>query len=592
MRAIRLTFFWLLLLTMAAHAAPPSRETLTEPAPQPRQLFWSLAYSDQADKSAAKKAEETSLREVEYDLYEEATDALDDNDWEDAAELFREVTMMNGRYADDAFYWMAYALAKDGRRQRARAALNELRERFPKSRWIEDAEVLELEIDTRHHAPRSTTGIGRSNQNRDRNSNRDRHSNRDHNSNSSRNSNTDPVLTPEADDDDSDIKMIILSSLMNSDPERAQPVLIKLLRKPNSRKVTEQALFLLAQMDSPAAREAIADFASNEKNPKLQRTAIEYLGIYGGEKNLHLLQQIYESTDDRKVKRQIIESYMIAGESDLLMEIARTESDDKLRRSAIEMVGVNGDTGRLWELYGNETSLEVRAQILEALMISGDTGHLLEVARSEDVPELRARAVEYMSINGDSDGLWQLYQDESDIKVRAQIIEGFMITGDSDYLVQIARQEKNDELRRKAIEMAGLQGATDELWDLYGTEKSIEIRKQILESMMINGEGDALLEVLRTESNNELRWKAIEYASISGGSEIGPVLGDIYDQESDRRARKKIIEALFINGETDILINIARKEKDPGLRRLAIEQLSLMDSPEVREFMLELLEDN
>ena len=46
----------------------------------------------------------------EEELYKEGTDYLNDSQWQQAADKFREVAKMKGHRADAALYWKAYSL--------------------------------------------------------------------------------------------------------------------------------------------------------------------------------------------------------------------------------------------------------------------------------------------------------------------------------------------------------------------------------------------------------------------------------------------------------------------------------------------------
>src|SRR5207253_9421052 len=52
--------------------------------------------------------------------------------------------------------------------------------------------------------------------------------------------------------------------------------------------------------------------------------------------------------------------------------------------------------------------------------------------------------------------------------------------------------------------------------------------------------------------------------------------------------RKKIIESLFVQGNAKALVAIAKTEKDPQLKKKAIEQLSVMNSKEGTELFEEM----
>src|SRR6266571_4785623 len=102
-------------------------------------------------------------------------------------------------------------------------------------------------------------------------------------------------LHPEAQGDD-ELRLLAIQGLMNSDPERALPLLKKVLEGPGSRRVKDRALFVLAQNGSPAARQALGEIARGQNNPELQRKAVQYLGLFGGEESRKTLEEVYAST--------------------------------------------------------------------------------------------------------------------------------------------------------------------------------------------------------------------------------------------------------------------------------------------------------
>ncbi len=63
----------------------------------------------------------------------------------------------------------------------------------------------------------------------------------------------------------------------------------------------------------------------------------------------------------------------------------------------------------------------------------------------------------------------------------------------------------------------------------------------------------------------------------------------MYANEKEKEIRKKVIEALFLQGNAKAIVTIARKETDPELKKKAVEQLSIMNSKEGAEFFEELL---
>ena len=67
----------------------------------------------------------------EEQTYAEATNLLNSNQWERAAERFNDVASLKGRRADAGLYWKAYALNKMSRRADALTTISELRRQYP-----------------------------------------------------------------------------------------------------------------------------------------------------------------------------------------------------------------------------------------------------------------------------------------------------------------------------------------------------------------------------------------------------------------------------------------------------------------------------
>ena len=155
---------------------------------------------------------------------------------------------------------------------------------------------------------------------------------------------------------DEDLKMLAITGLMNSDPQRAMPLLEKVLNGPGTPKEKSKALFVLAQNGSPQSREILARIASGQSNPDLQRKAVEYLGMFGGQESRQTLATIYASTSDVSVKRAILRSYMIGGDKEHLFAAAKSEKDASLRAEAIRQLGIVHAPEELRQLYATETS--------------------------------------------------------------------------------------------------------------------------------------------------------------------------------------------------------------------------------------------
>ena len=295
--------------------------------------------------------------------YQVGMKALDAKQWQNAIAEFDGVPPDNAR-ADGALYWRAYALNKLGRRQEALTAIAQLRKQYARSQWVNDAKALEIEV-------RQAAG---------------------------------QTVSPEAESDD-ELKIMAINSLMNTDPERAIPLLEGVLKGNHPLKQKQQALFVLLQTGAPRARQIVIEIAKSGSNPELQKKAIEDLGLFGGPESLQTLADIYGSSTDAGVKQRILQSFMVAGDRAHLVALARGEPHVELRRKAIELLGVMGnDTAPdILAIYAGSRDKSERKAAIQALFVQGNDKALIDLARKETDPELKRFIVQQLSVMGTKD---------------------------------------------------------------------------------------------------------------------------------------------------------------------------------------------
>ena len=315
----------------------------------------------QAERERREQAREAEQERAErmQELYDEGREALDQDEFREAERSFTELVKLNGPQTDAALYWTAYAQNREGKKEAALGTITELKKRYPQSRWKKDGEALEIEV-------RSTTGS---------------------------------KANPEAQNDE-DLKLLALQGLMNSNPEKAIPLVEGILNGSGSPRVKSKALFVLAQNGSPQAEDVLGKIARGQSNPDLQRKAISYLATFGGKGAGKVLAEVYTSSSDPEVKRAVIRSYIISGDREQLANLANSEPNPELRKEAIRNLGVIGGQATLQALYSKETDRSVKEEILNAYFIGGDAKDLIAAARVEKDPELKKKAVEKLSLMG------------------------------------------------------------------------------------------------------------------------------------------------------------------------------------------------
>jgi len=361
------------------------------------------------------------------ELYDQGTEALDDGHWDQALKHFTQAAQLPGDRVEGSLYWKAYSENKLGRRADALATLDELKRRFPKGRWAGDAAALEVELKGR-------------------------------------------TAKPESQEDD-ELKLLAINSLVASDPDRAIPLLQKILQGPQSPKMKERALFVLAQSGSPQARQIVAETARGKSNPALQETAIKYLGLFGGKESRQTLSEIY-STANPELKERILKSFMTSGDKERVLAAARQEKDPRLRASAARLLGVMGARQELRELYRSETDPDVKESILQGMFVAGDAEHLMELARTDKNPDFRRDAIRklgVMSREQTGPALVAIYKEEKDPDARRAALNGLFVQSNGHALVELARAEKSPEWKQEIVKKISLvhdKEATDYLIEI------------------------------------------------------------------------------------------------------------------------------
>jgi HEAT repeats len=384
------------------------------------------------DREQEKRDREQERLDRLNELYENGREALDEDRYDRAETKFDQLAQLNGPQTDAALYWKAYAENRLGKRDTALATIAELKRRFPQSRWQKDASALEIEVKQSAGQP----------------------------------------VRPEAEKDE-ELRMLALRGILNSDPERAIPLLGKRLESGSaSPKEKSQALFVLAQSGSPQAREILGKIARGQSNPDLQRKAIQYLAMFGGAESRKTLAEVYASSSDPAIKRAILRSYMISGDREHLFEAAKNEKDDDVKREAIRQLGLVHAQNELQQLYRTDNSPAVRRELLQAFFLSGDAPRLLEVAQNDKDPELRRTAIRNLGLIHSEDsakGLQSIYAKETDRGVKEEVLKALFLQGNAAAIVAIARNEKDPDLKKAAVSKLSImhsKEATDYLMEI------------------------------------------------------------------------------------------------------------------------------
>ncbi len=366
-------------------------------------------------------------------LYSDGTRAINDGRWADAEAIFSKIAQQKGDRAEASIYWKAYAENKEGKAALALATCNDLRHAYPRSNWINECGALEIEI-------RGKSG--------------------------------DPVQ-PQAEQND-DLKLLALNSLMQQDEPRALPIIQQILTGDSSEKLKDRALFVLAQDPSPQAQEVLGQVARGQKNPALQRKAIQMIAVSGGKQSVAMLGDIYRQSNDEQVKKAILQAYLITNSPDPLVEAASHESNPELARSAVHNLGAMGATSQLLDLYRKTSSDATKSDIINSLVAAGQKGAeaLGTIAASEQNPDLRRKAIRNTGVAGgmaEAPTLVAAYKKNNDPETKKAVIQALFLANDSHDLVELARAEKDPTLKQEIVQQLSI------MHDKEATDYMLEI---------------------------------------------------------------------------------------------------------------------
>ncbi len=356
----------------------------------------------------------------EDELYNSGTEALNNGDYDDAAGKFDRVAKLHGRKADAALYWKAYALNKSGNKGQALTTIAELRKNYPQSRYLRDAGVIEVEAKGASVNPNDLS--------------------------------------------DEETKLIAINALMNSDPERAVPLLDKIIHGNYSPKLKEKALFVLSQSNSDKAQQILMSIAKANNDPDLQKRAIRNLGMNGNSGNRAALKAIYNSASDPQVKKAVFQGWLMSGDKEDVLAVAQQEKSPELRKEAIRYLGIMGGRAELRELYKQTADLETKEALLQAMGIGGDVQGMTEIAQTDKDPEIRRRAIKNLGIFGGHEGtdtLVSIYSAQSDLEVKKEVINALFLHGAGRQMVALARKETNPELKKELIQKMSLMSSPE-----------------------------------------------------------------------------------------------------------------------------------
>jgi len=264
-------------------------------------------------------------------------------------------------------------------------------------------------------------------------------------------------------------RIAALQALMEMDPERAQPILEKIVRGGTeySSEMRQNAVFILCHKEGMGT-EVILEALPTTDDPELLQAMVMCLAQTGDDRSLDALVELLRRTDDPRLAEAILVSlghHKDARSFDILAEIARDpKRDPDMRAHALVGLGQTEDPRAvdiaLEVIQRPDENEQVLEMALMALTMSEDkraASALLTLAEDPDAdPDLRAMAIYNAGAKGaiEVGRLREIYRTAGSSDLKLQICH-VLAQMDSDEafeaMLDIVRNEEDPEIRQAAV---------------------------------------------------------------------------------------------------------------------------------------------
>jgi TolA-binding protein/HEAT repeat protein len=411
-------------------------------------------------------------------LYRAARNALSNNQYSRAAELFKRVRERYPRsdYVGNTYYWEAFALYRAGSDDALRAARESLRtqkEKFPKATTRRDSEVLMRRVqgvlaqrgdaDAAEYIGKDVDDIPvvATTPSTPRPPRAPR-----------------PPRPPRAPravrhnvtcEDEDDIRAAALNAMLQMDADRAVPILKSVLarRDSGSTCLRRKAVFLVSQKRSSETSAILLDAVRNDPDQEVREQAVFWLSQVPGEETVIALDSILRDSDDPEVQDKAIfalSQHRSQRSGAILRAYAeRRDAPSELREKAIFWLGqrhAQENAEFLRGLYAKLETDELKDKVLFSVSQMGGADNyrwLMDIAlnQNENI-ELRKKALFWAGQGRSVEiaDLVRLYDSMKDREMREQLIFVYSQRREEaalDKLFAIGKNDPDRELRKKAI---------------------------------------------------------------------------------------------------------------------------------------------
>lgn len=262
-------------------------------------------------------------------------------------------------------------------------------------------------------------------------------------------------------EDSEALKLAAVEALISAPPDKALPIVTKVLQGNGSRELKERALFVLSQIDLPEAQTLLVETARSADGP-LRYEAIRTIGIGGDPEALAGLAELHAG-GDRATREAVLEAYLIAGDEDAVYRIAANAEDPAEFEAAVETLGAMGALEQLRALRARGDMSET---LVEAYAVAGDVDSLRELALDGSDPERQAQAIQGLGIAGaDPAILVDIYRGTDSPAVKDAVRESLLIGGHDRAMLELFHGTRDSAERRELLETLVIMDS-EAVWDI------------------------------------------------------------------------------------------------------------------------------
>jgi len=244
-----------------------------------------------------------------------------------------------------------------------------------------------------------------------------------------------------------------LEALMGADPERALPLVERVLRSDHSDRVKQRALFVASQIDLPGAQQLLMEFARTES--PLQGEAIRMIGISGNSESLDALGGLYTDASP-EVRERILQAYFIADRPDAVVAIARQADSDEEFDRAVRILAAMGASQQLRQIGRERPGSR---GLIHAYAVAGDLESLRAVVQGETgetSPDALRDAIHGVAIVGTDAArelLMQTYRESDEPGIRQATAQALMVADHDAGLLELYRDADDPDEKRDLLRM-------------------------------------------------------------------------------------------------------------------------------------------